>query len=69
MLHRRKQDTTPDTNTQRKMSDDIVDLNRERIRRQPPAALALGAFALLVGGVMAIVIALLALARFLGGAL
>lgn len=51
------------------MNDDIVDLNRERIRRQPPVPLALGAFALLVIGAMTVVMLLLALARRLDGAL
>jgi hypothetical protein len=51
------------------MSDDIVDLNRERIRRQPPVPLALGAFTLLVAGAMTVVLLLLTLARRLDGAL
>lgn len=51
------------------MSDNLVDLDRERIRRQPPVPVALGAFALLVGVAMLVVIALLALARWLDRAL
>jgi hypothetical protein len=49
------------------MSDESPDLNKVRIRRQPPVPLALAVFAASVVGFMIVVAGLFALLRFLGG--
>jgi hypothetical protein len=49
------------------MSHESPDLNKVRIRRQPPVPLALIVFAASVVGFMIVVTGLFALLRFLGG--
>ena len=49
------------------MSDESPDLNKVRIRRQPPVPLAFVVFAASVVGFMIVVAGLFALLRFLGG--
>ena len=48
------------------MSDETPDLNKERLRRQPPVPLTFAAFAAAVVGFMVVVAGLFALLRFLG---
>ena len=50
------------------MPDETPDLNKARVRRQPPAALALAVFAAAVVGFMVVVAGLFALLRLLGRA-
>jgi hypothetical protein len=50
------------------MTDETPDLNKVRIRRQPPVPLALAVFAASVLGFMLVVAGIFALMRFLGGA-
>jgi hypothetical protein len=48
------------------MSDETPDLDKVRVRRQPPVALALAVVAAAVVGFMVVVTGLFALLRFLG---
>ena len=48
------------------MTDETPDADKVRIRRQPPAALALGVFVASVVGFMLVVTGLFALMRYLG---